>query len=76
MPRTQELHSRLMTLVTSVESAITEANLLARHQIIVSENFDRCLDHLHQAAELLDQMVGGPGSAILIRLPERKPPRG
>jgi hypothetical protein len=76
MPRTRNLHSRLMTLVTSVESALTEGNLLARHQIIVSEDFGRCMDHLHQAAELLDRMVGEPGSAIFICLPERKPPPG
>jgi hypothetical protein len=59
-----------------VEAAIAAGNSLARHQIVVSKDFDRMMDCLHQAAEILDRMAMEREASVVVRFPLQDPASG
>ena len=71
-----EMQTCMLVVSTSVEAAITAGNSLARHQIVVSKDFDRMMDCLHQAAEILDRMAVEREASAVVRFPLRNPPSG
>lgn len=73
MPTIFEMQARMLVVSTSVEAAITAGNSLARHQIVLSKDFDRMMDCLHQAAEILDRMTVEHEASVVVKLPLRSP---
>jgi hypothetical protein len=69
-----DMQARMLVVAASVEVAITAGNLLARHQIVLSKDFDRMMDCLHQAAETLDRIRVEHEASVVVTLPLRSPP--
>jgi hypothetical protein len=71
-----EMQACVLMVSTSVEAAITAGNSLARHQILVSTDFDRMMDCLHQAAEILDRVATEREASVVVKFPLREPASG
>jgi|EndMetStandDraft_5_1072996.scaffolds.fasta_scaffold816014_2 hypothetical protein len=69
-----KMQAHILVVSTSVEAAIAAGNSLARHQIVLSKDFDRMMDCLHQAAEILDRMRLEHEASGVVTLPLRSPP--
>jgi hypothetical protein len=70
------IHAHVRAVASSVEAAIAAGNSLARHQIVASKDFDRMMDCLHQAAEILDRMAVEREASEVVRFPVQDPASG
>jgi hypothetical protein len=74
MPLVEEkVHAHLRAMASSLEAAIAAGNSLARHQIVLSKDFDRLMDRLHEAAEVLDGLILKHEAAVVVEHSPRAP---